>query len=91
MQVFASSLKTSAVVVAALEPGKSKGIEIDSAAVDDLIAELASSPKRSGHQDAGPPSPPQVRSSLQTKAKQTVEEDSLLLSMTNASDLVASQ
>lgn len=96
MQVFASSLKTSAVVVAALvrelqEPGKSKGIEIDSAAVDDLIAELASSPKRSGHQDAGTASPPQVRSSLQTKAKQTVEEDSLLLSMTNASDLVASQ
>lgn len=93
MQIFASSLKTSAVVVAALlrdlkEPSKSKGVEIDSAAVDELIAELASSPKRdssstlkglqSGSSSAVPSGPRAL-----AKVKQTVElDDSLAFSMT---------
>lgn len=98
MQVFASSLKTSAIVVAALlrdlqEPAKSKGVEIDSAAVNDLIAELATSPKAatSAPSVSASGNGGQVRSSLQSKAlKQTVQEDSLMLSMTNASDFDSS-
>lgn len=99
MQVFASSLKTSAIVVAALlrdlqEPAKSKGVEIDSAAVNDLIAELATSPKcgaSASDASASGTSGKAVRSSLQSKAlKQTVQEDSLMLSMTNDSDFHSS-
>eukprot|EP00435_Cladocopium_sp_Y103_P062330 s561_g23.t4 len=94
MQVFASSLKTSAIVVAALlrelqEPAKSKGVEIDSVNLGlhfSTTTWLATSPKRGASSSDPPAASGQVRSSLSKALKQTVQEDSLMLSMTNASD-----
>eukprot|EP00435_Cladocopium_sp_Y103_P062338 s561_g23.t6 len=56
------------------------------AAVNYLIAELATSPKRGASSSDPPAASGQVRSSLSKALKQTVQEDSLMLSMTNASD-----
>jgi len=91
VQVFAVSLKTSAVIVASLlrdleDPGKGKGIDVNTAAVDELVAELAAkSPKRAEAAENLPKGPSQVRSSLAAKAdKKLVEEDSLAFSLTSS-------
>ncbi|CAE7254876.1 urah, partial [Symbiodinium natans] len=91
VQVFVASLKTSAVIVASIvqeleDPQKSKGIDVNTAAVDELIAELAAkSPKRAEAAQNLPKGSGQVRSSLAAKAdKQVVEDDSLALSLTSS-------
>ncbi|CAE7230579.1 POLIA [Symbiodinium necroappetens] len=91
VQTFVASLKTSAVIVASIiqeleDPQKSKGIDVNTAAVDELIAELsAKSPKRAEAAENLPKGVGQVRGSLAAKVdKQVVEDDSLALSLTSS-------
>ncbi|CAE7630400.1 NEK5 [Symbiodinium pilosum] len=90
VQVFVASLKTSAVIVASIiqeleDPQKAKAIDVNTAAVDELIAELAAkSPKRAEAAE-NLPKAGQVRSSLAAKAeKKVVEDDSLAFSLTSS-------
>jgi len=91
VQTFVASLKTSAVIVASIiqeleDPHKPKGIDVNTAAIDELIAELAAkSPKRAEAAENLPKGAGQVRSSLAAKVgKQVVEDDSLALSLTSS-------
>eukprot|EP00931_Biecheleriopsis_adriatica_P075073 TRINITY_DN49020_c0_g1_i1.p1 TRINITY_DN49020_c0_g1~~TRINITY_DN49020_c0_g1_i1.p1 ORF type:complete len:803 (-),score=183.69 TRINITY_DN49020_c0_g1_i1:106-2514(-) len=94
LQVFIASLRTSAGIVASIiadaQAGSSaksvKGIEVDTVAIDGLVAELAvKSPQKKADPENLPKGKGEVRSSLAAKASMKVvqEEDSLAFSMTS--------
>lgn len=97
LQLFVSSLRSSAAVVASVikssqEPGSSEGAMLDAAVADALVLASASAAPSSSSVPAAaaglpppvPGKPAEVRSSLVSKAsKKVVEQDSLAFSMSS--------